>query len=122
MTTRFYPCLLKYKGALRWEAMMIDFMILGRGQTQDEAKNDAQKILQDHINAMDDHEQLPYPTHQLVTEHKLVVAAAHGWALIGVAVDVPSDMDFDVKDSASDKKGKSNAKARNQRGKKKHRS
>lgn len=123
--TRFYPCLLFYKGALRWEAQVLDFDIEGRGNTQDEAKNDAQNQLQDYINAMDDQEQqLPHPSHYLVTEHKLVVAEAHGWALIGVAIDVPSDMQDDIDNlvTAPAKKGKSDAKARNQRGKKKRRS
>ncbi len=123
MTTRFYPCLLFYKGALRWEAQVLDFAIWGRGNTQDEAKNDATTKLQEHINEMDDQEQqLPHPTHQLVTEHKLVVSVAHGWALIGVEIEATSDMQDDIDSAKPPEKGKSDAKARNQRGKTKRRS
>jgi len=92
MTMRFYPALLTRKGPLRWEARMLDFGWLGQGDTMQNAENDVRERLQAHVDGVEDHQELPYPSHRLVMEHELVLAHAHGWALIGVNTKLPSDI------------------------------
>jgi predicted RNase H-like HicB family nuclease len=96
---RFYPVLLFRKGPSRWLVEVLDFPgTTGYGKTSQEAQQDAQERLQERVNDVEDHQELPYPSHQLVTEHKLVVAEAHGWALIGVKTRLKSDSPDDIED------------------------
>jgi len=98
VTARFYPALLTCKGPLRWEARVLDFAIWGQGDTMQNAKNDAKERLQAHVEGVEDHQELPYPSHRLVAEHELVLAHAHGWALIAVATQLPSENQDDIND------------------------
>lgn len=105
---RFYPALLFYRGPGRWEARMLDWATWGQGATQQDALDHARTQLQETLDAMDDHQELPWPTHQLVTEHKLVVDEAHGWALIGLDTRLESELGAGVADYSVTNKEKSN--------------
>jgi hypothetical protein len=114
VTTRFYPVLLTHKGPLRWEARVLDFAVWGKGNTMQNAESDATEALQAEVDAIEDHQELPHPSHRLVAEHELVLGAANGWALIGVRTKLESDIDMPAtieppkkeKSSASKHQGK----------------
>jgi len=91
---RFYPALLWERGPLRWHAQVIDFKDLGgHGKSRDEALNDAKRSLQERVNGVSDHQELPHPSHRLVAESKLVATEAHGLELIKIDTRLESNVD-----------------------------
>ena len=58
--------------------MAIDFGMTGSGETQYAALSAVTEALQRHVDALDNHDELPWPTHRLVAEASLVQQSAHG--------------------------------------------
>jgi predicted RNase H-like HicB family nuclease len=124
MTLRWYPALLWWRGPLGsgrsgyWHVQLLDFRDLGgHGKTRDEALNDAQQALQERVNGVADHQELPHPSHRLVAEAKLVATEAHGLELIKVE----TRLEPDFKPPEPEEEKKSND-SKHQGYKKKHRS
>jgi hypothetical protein len=112
---RFYPALVFFRGHRDFEVMFVEFPELTARGELEAAKSEAHRALQTHLDALEDHMCLPFPTSIEAMPFKVVAAEASGWCFIGVQTKLKST----PLEVPEDKEKKSEARSKGK--KKKHR-